>query len=124
MLASMVSREAQRAGLPVDDLVPVGGLRRCAPAMDGASLLAVAAGEPGAVTAGGPPSQGVVCCDSLVLSSTVLLAGPAGCWAAAEVARTVAPSSVSADISLSAPPARPASVREIFFEKGATGGPV
>lgn len=45
MLASMVGREAQRAGLRVSDLVPVGGLRRCAPAMHGASLLAVAARE-------------------------------------------------------------------------------
>lgn len=45
MLATMVGREAQRAGLPVVDLVPVGGLRRCAPAMDGASLLAVTARE-------------------------------------------------------------------------------
>jgi DNA polymerase (family 10) len=45
MLASMVGREAQRAGLPVNDLLPVGGLRRCAPAMDGASLLAVAVRE-------------------------------------------------------------------------------
>jgi DNA polymerase (family 10) len=45
MLASMVGREVQRAGLPVNDLVPVGGLRRCAPAVDGAALLAVAARE-------------------------------------------------------------------------------
>jgi DNA polymerase (family 10) len=45
MLASMVSREVQRAGLPVNDLVPVGGLRRCAPAMDGAAVLALAARE-------------------------------------------------------------------------------
>jgi len=38
----MTSREAQRAGLPVEDIVAVGGLRRYAPTLEGAALLAVA----------------------------------------------------------------------------------
>jgi DNA polymerase (family X) len=42
MLASMAVREAHQAGLPADDIVPVGGVRRYAPAVDGAVLLAVA----------------------------------------------------------------------------------
>ena len=37
-LASQAIREAHQAGLPADDIVPVGGLRRCAPALDGAVL--------------------------------------------------------------------------------------
>ena len=41
MLASMAVREAHQAGLPADDIVPVGGVRRYAPAVDGAVLLAV-----------------------------------------------------------------------------------
>jgi DNA polymerase (family X) len=41
MLASTAIREAHQAGLPADDIVPVGGLRRYAPALDGAVLLAV-----------------------------------------------------------------------------------
>jgi DNA polymerase (family 10) len=45
MLASTVTRESQRAGLRVNDLLPVGGLRRCAPSVDGASLLALATRE-------------------------------------------------------------------------------
>jgi DNA polymerase (family 10) len=42
MLASTAIREAHQAGLPAEDIVPVGGLRRFAPAVDGAVLLAVA----------------------------------------------------------------------------------
>jgi DNA polymerase (family 10) len=41
MLASTAIREAHQAGLPADDIVPVGGLRRYAPALDGAVLLAI-----------------------------------------------------------------------------------
>jgi DNA polymerase (family 10) len=41
MLASTAVREAHQAGLPADDIVPVGGVRRYAPAVDGAVLLAV-----------------------------------------------------------------------------------
>src|SRR5262245_45566672 len=41
MLASIAVREAHQAGLPADDIVPVGGVRRYAPAVDGAILLAV-----------------------------------------------------------------------------------
>src|SRR5262245_58433284 len=42
-LASQAIREANQAGLPADDIVAVGGLRRFAPALDGAALLAVSA---------------------------------------------------------------------------------
>ena len=41
-LASQVIREAHQAALPTDDIVPVGGLRRFAPALDGTVLVAVA----------------------------------------------------------------------------------
>lgn len=41
MLASIAVREAHQAGLPADDIVAVGGVRRYAPAVDGAVLLAV-----------------------------------------------------------------------------------
>ena len=41
ILASTAIREAHQAGLPADEIVPVGGLRRFAPAVDGAVLLAV-----------------------------------------------------------------------------------
>lgn len=42
MLASTVMRDAQRAGLPVQSITPVGSLRRFAPAVGDVSLLAVA----------------------------------------------------------------------------------
>jgi DNA polymerase (family X) len=42
LLASMVIREARRAGLPVEDLTPLGSLRRYAPDVGDVSLLAVA----------------------------------------------------------------------------------
>jgi len=42
LLASMVIREARRAGLPVQDLTPLGSLRRYAPDVGDVSLLAVA----------------------------------------------------------------------------------
>ena len=42
LLASMVIRDARRAGLPVDDLTPLGSLRRYAPDVGDVSLLAVA----------------------------------------------------------------------------------
>jgi DNA polymerase (family 10) len=42
-LASMAIREAHQAGLPADDIVPAGGLRRYAPALDGAVLVALTA---------------------------------------------------------------------------------
>ena len=41
-LASQAIREAHQSGLPVTDIIRVGGLRRCAPAVDGAVLLAIA----------------------------------------------------------------------------------
>ncbi len=41
-LASQVIREAHQAGLPTDDIVPAGGLRRFAPAVEGTVLVAVA----------------------------------------------------------------------------------
>ena len=41
-LAAQAIREAQEAGLPSDDIVPAGGVRRYAPAVDGAVLVAVA----------------------------------------------------------------------------------
>ena len=41
-LASLAMREAHQVGLPADEIVPVGGLRRFAPALDGAVLVAVA----------------------------------------------------------------------------------
>ena len=41
MLASTAIREAHQAGLPAEDIVPVGGVRRFSPAVDGAVLLAV-----------------------------------------------------------------------------------
>jgi DNA polymerase (family 10) len=42
-LASMAIREAHQAGLPTDHIMPVGGLRRFAPALDGAAMIAIAA---------------------------------------------------------------------------------
>jgi DNA polymerase (family X) len=42
LLAHLAIREAHQAGLPAEDIVPVGGLRRFAPTLDGAVLLAVA----------------------------------------------------------------------------------
>jgi len=42
MLAALAMREAQQLGLPADEIVTVGGLRRYAPALDGIRLLAVA----------------------------------------------------------------------------------
>jgi len=42
LLASMVIREARRAGLPIEDLTPLGSLRRYAPDVGDVSLLAVA----------------------------------------------------------------------------------
>jgi DNA polymerase (family X) len=42
LLANLAIREAHQAGLPADDIIPVGGLRRFAPAVDGAVLVAVA----------------------------------------------------------------------------------
>ena len=44
LLANLAIREAHQAGLPADDIIPVGGLRRFAPALDGAVLVAVADG--------------------------------------------------------------------------------
>ncbi len=41
-LASQAIREAHQMGLPADEIVPVGGLRRFAPALDGAVLVAIA----------------------------------------------------------------------------------
>ena len=46
LLASMVMREVRRAGLPADDVVPLGSLRRWAPDIGDVSLLAIA--EPAA----------------------------------------------------------------------------
>jgi DNA polymerase (family 10) len=40
-LAAMAIREAHQAGLPADDIVPGGGLRRFSPALDGAVLVAI-----------------------------------------------------------------------------------
>ena len=40
-LAAMAIREAHQAGLPADDIVPAGGLRRFTPALDGAVLVAI-----------------------------------------------------------------------------------
>ena len=40
-LAAQVIREAHQAGLPLKDLIPVGGLRRYAPAVEGAVLVAI-----------------------------------------------------------------------------------
>jgi DNA polymerase (family X) len=40
-LASQAIREAHQAGLPLKDIIPVGGLRRYAPAVDGAALVAI-----------------------------------------------------------------------------------
>ena len=45
MLASTAIRDAQRAGLPVQSLTPLGSLRRYAPAVRDVSLLAVAPPE-------------------------------------------------------------------------------
>lgn len=42
MLASLVAREAQQLGVPADEILVAGGVRRFAPALDGAVLLAVA----------------------------------------------------------------------------------
>jgi DNA polymerase (family 10) len=42
LLASMVMREARRAGLAIEDLMPLGSLRRYAPDVGDVSLLAVA----------------------------------------------------------------------------------
>ena len=44
LFANQAIREAHQAGLPADDIIPVGGLRRFAPALDGAVLVAVADG--------------------------------------------------------------------------------
>jgi DNA polymerase (family 10) len=41
-LASQAMREAHQIGLPADEIVPVGGVRRFAPALDGVVLVAVA----------------------------------------------------------------------------------
>jgi DNA polymerase (family 10) len=41
LLASLARREAQQVGLPADDIVPVGGLRRYEPAVDGTILVAL-----------------------------------------------------------------------------------
>src|SRR4026209_3010385 len=46
LLASMVMREVRRAGLPADDVLPLGSLRRWAPDIGDVSLLAIA--EPAA----------------------------------------------------------------------------
>jgi DNA polymerase (family 10) len=40
-LASQAMREAHQAGVPADDIVPAGGLRRFAPALDGAVLVVI-----------------------------------------------------------------------------------
>jgi len=40
-LASQAIREARQAGLPLRDIIPVGGLRRYAPAVEGAVLVAI-----------------------------------------------------------------------------------
>ena len=40
-LASQAMREAHQIGIPADEIVAVGGLRRFAPALDGAVLVAV-----------------------------------------------------------------------------------
>jgi DNA polymerase (family 10) len=40
-LASQAIREAHQAGLPLKDMIPVGGLRRYAPAVEGAVLVAI-----------------------------------------------------------------------------------
>ena len=40
-LASQAIREAHQSGFPVKDVIPVGGLRRYAPAVDGAVLVAI-----------------------------------------------------------------------------------
>jgi len=45
MLAVMAIREAQQTGLPADEIIPAGGLRRFTPAVDGVLLLAVAPAE-------------------------------------------------------------------------------
>jgi len=42
LLASMVTREIRRAGLPAEDIMPLGSLRRWAPDIGDVSLLAVA----------------------------------------------------------------------------------
>jgi DNA polymerase (family 10) len=41
-LASHAMREAHQAGVPADDIVPVGGIRRFSPALEGAVLVAIA----------------------------------------------------------------------------------
>jgi len=40
-LAGQAIREAHQAGLPFKDIIKVGGLRRCSPAVDGAALVAI-----------------------------------------------------------------------------------
>ncbi len=40
-LASQTIRDAHQAGFPVKDIIPVGGIRRVAPAVEGAVLLAI-----------------------------------------------------------------------------------
>jgi len=42
-LASQAMREAHQAGLPAENIVPAGGIRRFSPALDGAVLVAIAA---------------------------------------------------------------------------------
>jgi DNA polymerase (family 10) len=44
-LASTAIREAHQAGLPADDIVPVGGVRRYSPAVESAVLLAITVDE-------------------------------------------------------------------------------
>jgi len=41
-LATLAIREVRQAGLPAEDVLAVGGLRRCAPALEGAALLVLA----------------------------------------------------------------------------------
>ena len=40
-LASQVIRDARQAGLPARDIIPVDGIRRCAPAVDGTVMVAI-----------------------------------------------------------------------------------
>ena len=44
-LASQTIREARQSGLPFKDIVKVGGLRRCAPAVEGVTLVAIVENE-------------------------------------------------------------------------------
>jgi hypothetical protein len=47
MLASTVMRDAQRTGLPVHSITPLGSLRRFAPSVGDVSLLALRAASGG-----------------------------------------------------------------------------